>query len=210
MTATTPEDPFEKTFRLVCRLDDADIDYVRDTAEWIRALRRAACVALDPTATADDVTPIVRRHEHARPLAPDATGDRRRSARAAGRRRRSRMKPRRRAASLAAVGASLAGRRGAPPPRSQLFKCVDGGRTVYQQQACPASRRAEARPRRRAAQRPTGRVAGARAAQAQAAFAPCFIRARHAPMRTSTPGIRIAPQMILSRFSLTHGMLPNR
>ena len=36
MTATTPEEPFEKTFRLVCRLDDADIDYVRDTAEWIR------------------------------------------------------------------------------------------------------------------------------------------------------------------------------
>ena len=36
MTATNPEKPFEKTFRLVCRLDDADIDYVRDTAEWIR------------------------------------------------------------------------------------------------------------------------------------------------------------------------------
>ena len=32
----TPEEPFEKTFRLVCRLDDADIDYVRDTSEWIR------------------------------------------------------------------------------------------------------------------------------------------------------------------------------
>ena len=36
MNATNPEEPFEKTFRLVCRLDDADIDYVRDTAEWIR------------------------------------------------------------------------------------------------------------------------------------------------------------------------------
>ena len=52
------EAPFEKTFRLVCRLDDADIDYVRDTAEWIRR-----CVArtleLNRTAHADDVTPIV-------------------------------------------------------------------------------------------------------------------------------------------------------
>ena len=26
---------------------------------------------------------------------------------------------------------------------SQLFKCVDGGRTVYQQQACPATTMAE-------------------------------------------------------------------
>lgn len=32
---TSPEDPFEKTFRLVCRLDDSEIDSVRDTAEWI-------------------------------------------------------------------------------------------------------------------------------------------------------------------------------
>ena len=58
MTPTNPEVPFEKTFRLVCRLDDADIDYVRDTAEWIRR-----CVArvleLNPNATADDATPIV-------------------------------------------------------------------------------------------------------------------------------------------------------
>lgn len=53
-----PEDPFEKTFRLVCRLDDADIDYVRDTAEWIaRCIART--LAVNPTATADDVTPIV-------------------------------------------------------------------------------------------------------------------------------------------------------
>ena len=54
----TPEEPFEKTFRLVCRLDDADIDYVRDTSEWIRR-----CVdrvlAANPSATADDVTAIV-------------------------------------------------------------------------------------------------------------------------------------------------------
>ena len=57
MTEPT-EAPFEKTFRLVCRLDDADIDYVRDTAEWI-----ARCVArtlqLNPESHADDVTPIV-------------------------------------------------------------------------------------------------------------------------------------------------------
>lgn len=57
MTEPT-EAPFEKTFRLVCRLDDADIDYVRDTAEWIRR-----CVArtlqLNPSTHADDVTPIV-------------------------------------------------------------------------------------------------------------------------------------------------------
>ena len=36
MNVTKPVEPFEKTVRLVCRLDDADIDYVRDTAEWIR------------------------------------------------------------------------------------------------------------------------------------------------------------------------------
>jgi hypothetical protein len=53
---TTPaEDPFEKTFRLVCRLDDSEIDYVRDTAEWIaRCVQRV--LALDPTADADEVT----------------------------------------------------------------------------------------------------------------------------------------------------------
>jgi len=59
MNATNSEDgPFEKTFRLVCRLDDADIDYVRDTAEWI-----GRCVArvleLNPSASADDATPVV-------------------------------------------------------------------------------------------------------------------------------------------------------
>ena len=51
-------DPFEKTFRLVCRLDDAEIDYVRDTAEWI-----ARCVArvveLDPEADPSSVTATV-------------------------------------------------------------------------------------------------------------------------------------------------------
>jgi hypothetical protein len=58
MTATTPEQPFEKTFRLVCRLDDADIDYVRDTAEWIRRCV-ARVLAVNPTATAAGVTAIV-------------------------------------------------------------------------------------------------------------------------------------------------------
>jgi len=50
--------PFEKTIRLVCRLEDADIDYVRDTAEWI-----ARCVSrvleLDPSTTAYEITPKV-------------------------------------------------------------------------------------------------------------------------------------------------------
>ena len=52
MSVTKPEEQFEKTIRLVCRLDDADIDYVRDTAEWIR--RR-----IDREDAADDITPIV-------------------------------------------------------------------------------------------------------------------------------------------------------
>lgn len=56
--AEPPEDPFEKTFRLVCRLDDADIDYVRDTAEWI-ARCVARMLAVNPGATPDDVTPVV-------------------------------------------------------------------------------------------------------------------------------------------------------
>jgi hypothetical protein len=55
---TSAEDPFEKTFRLVCRLDDSEIDYVRDTAEWIaRCVRRV--LQLDPAAGADEVTAIV-------------------------------------------------------------------------------------------------------------------------------------------------------
>ena len=56
--STPPEDPFEKTFRLVCRLDDAEIDYVRDTSEWIgRAVKRV--LELDPSADAADVTTTV-------------------------------------------------------------------------------------------------------------------------------------------------------
>ena len=53
-----PEDQFEKTFRLVCRLDDADIDYVRDTSEWIRRCI-ARALELNPSVTADDVTMLV-------------------------------------------------------------------------------------------------------------------------------------------------------
>ena len=52
------ESPFEKTFRLTCRLDDSDIDYVRNTAEWI-----ARCVArtleVNAGANADEVVPLV-------------------------------------------------------------------------------------------------------------------------------------------------------
>jgi hypothetical protein len=58
MSVTNPEEQFEKTFRLVCRLDDADIDYVRDTAEWIRRCV-GRVLAVNPSATANDVTPIV-------------------------------------------------------------------------------------------------------------------------------------------------------
>jgi uncharacterized iron-regulated membrane protein len=50
------------------------------------------------------------------------------------------MKPRCHAASLALALAGIAAPAAAG---SQLFKCVDGGRTVYQQQACPASTAAE-------------------------------------------------------------------
>lgn len=58
MNADTPENPFEKTFRLVCRLDDADIDYVRDTTEWITRCVARALVA-NPGVRADEVTPVV-------------------------------------------------------------------------------------------------------------------------------------------------------
>jgi hypothetical protein len=51
MSVTKPGEQVEKTFRLVCRLDDADIDYVRDTAEWIRRCV-GRVLALNPSATA--------------------------------------------------------------------------------------------------------------------------------------------------------------
>jgi hypothetical protein len=58
MNTTNPEQPFEKTFRLVCRLDDADIDYVRDTAEWIRRCVKRV-LEIHPEASAADATPVV-------------------------------------------------------------------------------------------------------------------------------------------------------
>ena len=58
MTTAPAEDPFETTFRLVCRLDDAEIDYVRDTSEWItRCVRRV--LERDPAASVDEVTATV-------------------------------------------------------------------------------------------------------------------------------------------------------
>jgi hypothetical protein len=57
MTAPTSDGPFEKTFRLVCRLDDADIDYVRDTAEWIRRFV-ARALEVHAGVSADEVTPL--------------------------------------------------------------------------------------------------------------------------------------------------------
>lgn len=41
------------------------------------------------------------------------------------------------------VGALLAGLVGDASAASQLYKCVDGGRTVYQQQACSPSTQPE-------------------------------------------------------------------
>ena len=57
MSVTKPEEQFEKTIRLVCRLD-ADIDYVPDTAEWIRRCV-GRVLAVDASATANDITPVV-------------------------------------------------------------------------------------------------------------------------------------------------------
>lgn len=58
MPAASDADRFEKTMRLVCRLDDADIDYVKDTAEWI-----CRCVAeallLNPALSSHQLTPAV-------------------------------------------------------------------------------------------------------------------------------------------------------
>ena len=56
----SPADPdrFEKTFRLGCRLDDSEIDYVKDTAEWIaRCVSRA--MHRNPTVWASEITPVV-------------------------------------------------------------------------------------------------------------------------------------------------------
>ena len=58
MSVTKPQEQFEKTIRLVCRLDDADIDYVRDTAEWIRRCVKRV-LEIHPEASAADATPVV-------------------------------------------------------------------------------------------------------------------------------------------------------
>ena len=72
-----PEDPFEKTFRLVCRLDDEQIDYVRDTAEWIvRCVRRV--LERDPAASVDEVTTTVldmSAHGRWRLMKPEIVAD---------------------------------------------------------------------------------------------------------------------------------------
>lgn len=52
------EDRFEKTMRVMCRVDDADIDYVKDTAEWIRRCV-AEAVVLNPALSAHEMTPTV-------------------------------------------------------------------------------------------------------------------------------------------------------
>ena len=73
----SPEDPFEKTSRLVCRLDDADIDYVRSTSEWIeRCVARA--LAVNPSRHADEVAPLVvdmSTRGHWRLMRPETVGE---------------------------------------------------------------------------------------------------------------------------------------
>jgi hypothetical protein len=56
------------------------------------------------------------------------------------------MSPSRRRAALVLVGASLTWSCTAAFAASQLFKCVEGGRTVYQQQACSPSSQPEPPP----------------------------------------------------------------
>jgi hypothetical protein len=50
---------------------------------------------------------------------------------------------RRRALAALGVAAVLAGASGAPAAAPQLFKCLDGKRVVYQQQACSVSMQPE-------------------------------------------------------------------
>ena len=68
--------PFEKTFRLVCRLDDADIDYVKDTAEWIRRVVQRV-LELDPAAETGAVTTTaldMSTRGHFRLMKPEIVG----------------------------------------------------------------------------------------------------------------------------------------
>lgn len=58
MTAAAEDDHFERTMRLVCRLDDNDIDYVRNTGEWIRRCIAEAIVR-NPALTEAELTPTV-------------------------------------------------------------------------------------------------------------------------------------------------------
>ena len=193
-----PEEQFEKTFRLVCRLDDADIDYVRDTAEWIRRCV-GRVLALNPSATRQRRHADRRRHEHPRPLAPDASGERSASSsRCRLRRHRANESAPRGIAALLRRRAARRAVRRRPAAASQLYKCVDGGRTVYQQQACSVSSQPEAAAsaprtwrRRRARRPPTSASSAPR--KIRPSFA-CFIRARHAPMRTSRPGSGSRPR----------------
>lgn len=53
------------------------------------------------------------------------------------------MSPAHRRLVAALAGATAAALSGAGVAGSQLFKCVEGGRTVYQQQACPPSSQPE-------------------------------------------------------------------
>jgi hypothetical protein len=73
----TPENQFERTVRLVCRLEDSEIDYVRDTAEWIaRCVSRV--LAIDPSTSAYAVTPTVldmSTRGHWRLMNPEAVAD---------------------------------------------------------------------------------------------------------------------------------------
>ena len=55
---TMDEEPFEKTMRVMCRVDDADIDYVKNTAEWIHRCV-AEAIVINPALSAHDVTPLV-------------------------------------------------------------------------------------------------------------------------------------------------------
>ena len=74
------------------------------------------------------------------------------------------------------LGASLAGPGAGAFAASQLYKCVDSGRTVYQQQACSPSTQPES-----AASAAQATVRASAAVTDPAASAPRRIRASSAP-----------------------------
>jgi len=87
------------------------------------------------------------------------------------------MSPTHRHIAALVVGASLAAPCIGAFAASQLYKCVDGGRTVYQQQACSPSAQAEV-----AASAPHGAAkASAPAADAGSATGPRKLRASSLP-----------------------------